>query len=143
MQLKASEIINLYYEINGKTNVKADGSVDIVMHGLLRQKVSMKIKLYLHRLNTIVTEEFNNYASVEKELFKKYGKQQDDSDRFVIDKDNIEAFVKEQTELLSALKNIDVKGLWGTDLTIENLSSVETDEDYPIFLKLVDNGIKD
>lgn len=136
MQLKLSEIISLYYEINGRAVTNEDGTSNVLTNGILKQKISMKTRLYLHRLNKQVTEEFNTYATLERELFTKYGVEE--NGRLVITKDHIETFVKEQTDLLSATKNIDVKAIWGNEMTIENLSSIETDEDYPIFLKLVD-----
>ena len=97
----------------------------------------MKVKLYLQRLNAVVSEEFKLYSEAEQELFKKYGEQ--DGEMIVVSQEKFADFAKEKEELLTAEKEIDVKNLWSSDLTIDNLASIETDEIYPVFLKLIDN----
>lgn len=137
MKLKLHEVVALHYELNGITKQKKDGTAEVISNGLLKQKASMKVKLYLQRLNAVVSEEFKLYSEAEQELFKKYGEQ--DGEMIVVSQEKFADFAKEKEELLTAEKEIDVKNLWSSDLTIENLASIETDETYPVFLKLIDN----
>lgn len=138
MKVKLHEIVALHYELNGITKQKNDGSLEVVSIGLLKQKASLKVKVYLQRLNKIVADEFKLYEDSKLELFKKYGEEKDGSIR--LHPENIDDFNKEHEELLTAEKDVDVKMLWSTDLTIDNIASIETDEVYPIFLKLVDEN---
>jgi hypothetical protein len=96
----------------------------------------MKNKLYFQRLNKLVKEEVKIFEDTKKELFEKLGKQKEND--LVIPDENIEEFNKEYNDLLSAEKNIDVSTLWSSPITPDDLASIETDENYPIFLKLVD-----
>lgn len=133
MNLKLHEVISLFYELNGVT--KPDG--EIVAQGLLKQKMSLKVKVYLQRLNNAIAEDIKIYEEARKELFKKYG-EEGEGGNISITGDNVPAFNKEQAELLEADKNIDVATLWGSDLTLDSFSSIETEEFYPLVFKLVD-----
>jgi hypothetical protein len=133
MNLKLHEVINLFYELNGVT--KPDG--EVISQGLLKQKMSLKIKVYLQRLNNVLSEDIKIYEESRKELFKKYGKEEENGN-VNIDAENIVAFSKEQDELLKAEKVIDVAPLWGSDFTLDSLSSIETEEFYPLVFKLID-----
>jgi hypothetical protein len=135
MKLTLNEIVLLDYELNGMSYIK-DGVQTPVSQGLLKQKTSMKNKLYFQRLNKLVKEEVKLFEDTKKELFDKLGKQEENE--LVIPVENIEEFNKEYNELLSAEKNIDVSTLWSSQITPDDLASIETDENYPIFLKLVD-----
>jgi hypothetical protein len=132
MNLKLHEVIALYYELNGMT--KEDG--EILSQGLLKQKMSLKVKVYLQRLNNAVAEDIKLYEEARKELFKKHGTEEDG--KISISGENIESFNKEHNDLLQADKSIDVATLWGSDLTLDSLSNIETDEHYPLVFKLVD-----
>jgi len=136
MTLKLHEVINLYYELNGVTKQTKDGS-EVVSLGILKQKMSLKSKVYLQRLNKVVSDEVKLYEDAKKELFEKYGKQEGDS--MLIPTDSIEAFNQEHLDLLTAEKSIDVSNLWGSDLTLETLETIETDEFYPQLFDLIDN----
>ena len=137
MKLKLHEVVSLNYELNGITKQNKDGSSEIISQGLLKQKTNMKTKLYLQRLNKLVGDEFKLYEDARHELYKKYGKEKDNM--FEIPKENFADFNKELEDLLTAEKEIDVKNLWSGELTIETVDNIETDEIYPIFLKLIDN----
>ena len=137
MKLQLHEIVSLHYELNGITKQTQNGSVEIISHGLLKQKTNMKIKLYLQRLNQVVDPEFKLYTEAEQELFKKYGEENDG--KIIVSKEKWPELVKEKEEMLTVEKEIDVKNLWSDDLTIDNVASIETDEIYPVFLKLIDN----
>ena len=135
MKLTLNEIVLLDYELNGMSHIK-DGVQTPVTKGLLNQKTSMKNKLYFQRLNKLVKDEVKLFEETKKELFEKLGKQEENE--LVIPAENIEEFNKEYNDLLSAEKNIDVSTLWSSPITPDDLASIETDENYPIFLKLVD-----
>lgn len=136
MNLNLKEIISLHYELNGLTKNNQDGQPEVVLQGILKQKMSLKAKVYLQRLNKVVADEIKLYDELRKELFDKYGKKTDND--IVIDGDDIQKFNDEHEEILNAEKTIDVTTLWSTDLTVESLSSIETDEYYPVLFKLID-----
>jgi hypothetical protein len=133
MNLKLHEVIALFYELNGMT--KEDG--EVLSQGLLKQKMSLKVKVYLQRLNNAVAEDIKLYEEARKELFKKYGTEEDGKIS-ISGGENLEGFNKEHNDLLQADKTIDVATLWGSDLTLDSLSNIETDEFYPLVFKLVD-----
>ncbi len=60
---------------------------------------------------------------------------------FVIEipSDKVADFNKELQDLLTAEKEINVSELWGADLKVEHLESIETDEFYPALFTLIDN----
>lgn len=136
MNLKLHEVVALHYELNGITKQQNDGSSEVISQGLLKQKTNMKTKLYLQRLNAVVAAEFKLYSEAEQELFKKYGTEKDGM--VEVPKENWSDLAKEREDLLTAEKDIDVSTLWSGDLTIDSVASIETDEIYPIFLKLID-----
>jgi acylphosphatase len=137
MKLKLHEVVALHYELNGITKQKQDGSTEVISHGLLKQKTNMKTKLYLQRLNAIVGDEFKLYSEAEQELFKKYGEEKDGM--ITVGKEKWPELVKEKEDLLTAEKEIDVVNLWSGEITIDTIGNIETDEIYPVFLKLIDS----
>ena len=136
MTLKLHEVINLYYELNGVTKQTKEGS-EIVSLGILKQKMSLKSKVYLQRLNKVISDEVKLYEDAKKELFEKYGKQEGES--MFIPAESIESFNQEHFDLLTAEKNVDISTLWGSDLTLEALETIETDEFYPQLFDLIDS----
>ena len=136
MTLKLHEVINLYYELNGVTKQTKEGS-EVISLGILKQKMSLKNKVYLQRLNKVVSDEVKIYEDTKKELFEKYGKQEGDS--MVIPSESIEEFNQEHLDLLTAEKSIDISNLWGSELTLEALETIETDEFYPQLFDLIDS----
>ena len=134
--MKLHEIVNLYYELNGVTKQGKEGS-EVISQGILKQKTSLKTKVYLQRLNKVVSDEVKLYEDAKKELFEKYGKQEGES--MFIPAESIEAFNQEHLDLLTAEKDINVSSLWGADLTLEALESIETDEFYPQLFELIDS----
>lgn len=135
MNLKLHEVIGLNYELNGLAKQKGNES-ETVLQGALKQKTSLKLKVYLQRLNKVVQDEVKLYDEAKQELFKKYGVEEDGM--ISIPVENFESFNKEHEELLTAEKEVNVSNLWGSDLTIDNLESIETDEFYPTLIKLID-----
>lgn len=134
MILKLSELESLYYELNGIT--LQGNEPKILLQGILKQKMSLKLKVYLQRLNNVIGEDIKLYEEARKELFKKYGNEVDGT--ISIPNDKIADFNKDHGELLSTEKNIDTANLWGTDFTIDKLENIETDEFYPVLFKLIE-----
>jgi len=137
MNLKLHEVINLYYELNGVTKVE-NQKEEVISKGLLKQKISLKTKVYLQRLNKIVSEEYKLYEEAKQELFKKFGKEENDN--LVIPSESFPDFAKEHKDLLEAEKEIKPSTIWGADFTLASLEEVETDEFYPQLFDLIDNG---
>lgn len=135
MNLKLHEVIALYYELNGVT--RQGETTEVISQGMLKQKMSLKTKVYLQRLNKVVSEELKLYEDAKMELWKKYGDEKEGN--IEIPSEKIADFNKELNELLTAEKEINVSELWGADLKLEHLESIETDEYYPALLALIDN----
>ncbi len=135
MNLKLHEVIALYYELNGVT--KQGKETEVLSQGMLKQKTSLKTKVYLQRLNKVVSEEVKLYEEAKQELFKKYGEEKEGM--IEISSDKIADFNKELQDLLTAEKEINVSELWGADLKLEHLENVETDEYYPALFTLIDS----
>ncbi len=115
MNLKLHEVLSLYYELNGVT--KQGQETEVLTQGMLKQKMSLKTKVYLQRLNKIVSEEVKLYEEAKQELWKKWG---DEKDGMIeIPSDKVSDFNKELQDLLTAEKEINVSELWGADLKLE------------------------
>jgi hypothetical protein len=134
MELNLNEVTNLWHELNGYS-VTEEGKKKVLLKGFLQQKMSMKVKLYVNRLGKVINEEVETIDKSRQELFDKYAK----GEKKEITGDDIKLFNADIIELMSAKKNIDVTNLWSSDLTINDLASIETEENYPIFYRLVDN----
>ena len=133
--MKLHEIINLYYELNGVTKQTKEEN-EVISLGILKQKMSLKNKVYLQRLNKVVSEEVKLYEDAKKELFEKYGQKEDES--LYIPNESIAEFNQEHLDLLTAEKELNISTLWGSDLTLESLETIETDEFYPQLFTLID-----
>lgn len=134
--MKLHEIINLYYELNGVTKQTKDGD-EVISLGILKHKMSLKNKVYLQRLNKVVSEEVKLYEDAKKELFEKFGKKEGES--LYIPSESIAEFNQEHLDLLTAEKDLNASSLWGSDLTLEALETIETDEFYPQLFDLIDS----
>lgn len=136
MKITLKEVVDLNYELNGMVLETTEGKRVQVSKGILAQKTSMKLKLYLQRLNKVVMDEVKLYDETKKELFEKYAEGEGDDKK--IPDSSKEVIEKEHNDLLSAEKEIDVVNLWSGEITIETLETIETEENYPILLKLID-----
>jgi hypothetical protein len=134
MELNLKEVTSLWHELNGYAVTK-EGKKEVLTKGFLQQKMSMKVKLYVNRLSKIVNEEVETLDKSRQELFDKYAK----GEKKEITGDDVKLFQDEIEELMMAKKDINVSTLWSSDLTINDLAAIETDENYPIFYRLVDN----
>ena len=96
----------------------------------------MKLKLYLQRLNKVVADEVKLYDDAKKEIFEKYALGESEDKK--IPEDKLDEADKEHKDLITAEKEIDVANLWSGNITIETLADIETEENYPVLLKLID-----
>lgn len=136
MKLTLFEIVNLFHELNGLSRTE-NGKTVVVVNGLFKQKLSLKVRVYIQRLSKAITEDYKMYNEFRNELHEKYAEEVDGNK--IIPHKNVEAFNAELKEFLDAERDIEVTTLWSTDLKIDDLSSIETEEHYPVFLKLIDN----
>jgi hypothetical protein len=127
MKLTYNEIANLAVEINGNGRE---------LKGILKQKVSMKVKVQIHRLNQVVQDELKIFEELRKELFTKHGEEKDGS--ITIPPDKIKDFQPEFEELLSIEKEINATTLWTTPLKIDDIEAMETEEFYPTIIKVIE-----
>ena len=138
MKLTLQQVIDLNYELNGLAVQTSEGKQIQLSTGILAQKTSMKLKLYLQRLNKVVADEVKLYDDAKKEIFEKYAVAVGEKDDKKIPEDKIDEADKEHKDLITAEKEIDVANLWSGNITIETLADIETEENYPILLKLID-----
>jgi hypothetical protein len=127
MKLTYNEIASLAVEINGN---------GMELKGILKQKVSMKVKVQIHRLNQIVQDELKIFEELRKELFTKHGEEKDGS--ITIPPEKIKDFQPEFEELLSIEKEINATTLWTTPLKIDDIEAMETEEFYPTIIKVIE-----
>jgi hypothetical protein len=137
MKLKIEEVVQLNYELNGMVLSKENGEQEEFSKGLLKQKTSMKNKVLIQRLNKVVQEEVKLFEDAKKELYQSFGEEK--NGQITIPAEKIEEFNKEFKELLSMEIDVNLNTLWTSPITLEDLSSIETEEVYPIFIQLIDN----
>jgi hypothetical protein len=136
MKLTLQQVIDLNYELNGLAVQTSEGKQIQLSKGILAQKTSMKLKLYLQRLNKVVADEVKLYDDAKKEIVEKYSVGEGEDKK--IPKDKLDEADKEHKDLITAEKEIDVANLWSGNITIETLADIETEENYPVLLKLID-----
>jgi hypothetical protein len=136
MKLTLQQVIDLNYELNGLAVTTSEGKQIQLSKGILAQKTSMKLKLYLQRLNKVVADEVKLYTDAKKEIFDKYAIGETEDKK--IPDDKIDEADKEHKDLITAEKEIDVANLWSGNITIETLADIESEENYPVLLKLID-----
>jgi hypothetical protein len=136
MKLTLQQVIDLNYELNGLAVQTSEGKQIQLSKGILAQKTSMKLKLYLQRLNKVVADEVKLYDDAKKEIFEKYSVGEGEDKK--IPEDKLDEADKEHKDLITAEKEIDVANLWSGNITIETLADIETEENYPVLLKLID-----
>ena len=136
MKLTLQQVIDLNYELNGLAVQTSEGKQIQLSKGILAQKTSMKLKLYLQRLNKVVADEVKLYDDAKKEIFEKYALGESEDKK--IPEDKLDEADKEHKDLITAEKEIDVANLWSGNITIETLADIETEENYPVLLKLID-----
>lgn len=146
ISLKLSEFYQLDSELNGVTNQQTGEKLS---KGLVNEKVKLTTKYWLADLAKKVTAEKTAVESVKEELIKKHGEadetgnisipiyinEQKDEEGNLIGREINPKFVEFQNEfnaLLEEEKELEHKGF-----TLEELESVESSDNYPVFFKLI------
>jgi hypothetical protein len=136
--LTLSEIYALDAELNGLSNTQTG---EILLKGLLNQPLNIKTKYWLTRLKDVVASEKQSIDTLRNELIKKHGEEAKDGNFTIpvfLDEEKqernpgFEAFNKELEELLTTSKEIE-----HAIFSIEMFESLETEENYSVFFKLI------
>lgn len=132
MNLKVIELVSLNHEVFGLINQATN---EIVVEGLLKTVANQKLKMIVHRLGKVTSEETKTYEELRKALYLKYGEEKDGM--VEIQEKGKQEFIKELTELEALDKEIDTKSLWGDTDVQALLEKENTSEYYPVFYKLI------
>ena len=139
IKLKLHEILTLEAELNGFVNPQTG---EKVLDGFLKEKLNLKTKYYLTKLSEELKKEKATLDGLRDELIKEYGKEKDGTvslDTFIEEGDKKEInpkfveFQQKYTELLNEDKEIDY-----TPISINNLDAVESNENYSVLFKLIE-----
>lgn len=136
--LKLLEFYNLDAELNGLPS--PDGK-EMVMQGLLKEKLSIVVKYWLNDLAKRVKAEREEVESLKNDLIKKYGKEDENGNISIpmfleeetrtINPDYVE-FDREFGKLLQTEKELEYK-----PLKLSDFENLETESNYATFFKLV------
>jgi len=146
ISLKLSEFYQLDAELNGVVNQQTGEKLS---NGLLSEKVKLTTKYWLSDLAKKVAAEKEAVEKVKNELIQKHGEadasgnisipfyanEQVDEEGNVISREVNSKFVEFQNEfnsLLNEERELEHKGF-----KLEELESVESTENYPVFFKLI------
>lgn len=145
--LSLGELLELDNEINGSRNQRTG---EVIVTGLLNQKLSIKTKYWLTRLGEKVSSERKTIEGLRDELVKKYGAETEDKSGWTIpltiktgqinpDGNPVMAqnpaflqFNKEYSELLETQKEIEYPSF-----SFDEISNLETTDNYAVFFKLL------
>ena len=144
--LKLSEFYQLAAELEGVVNQQTGEKLS---NGLLNEKVKLTTKYWLSDLAKKVAAEKEAVEKVKNELIQKHGEadtsgnisipfyanEQVDEEGNVISREVNPKFVEFQNEfnaLLDEERELEHKGF-----KLEELESVESDDNYPVFFKLI------
>jgi hypothetical protein len=135
--LKLHEILTLEAELNGFTNPQTG---EKVLEGFLKEKLNLATKYRLTKLSEELKKEKSILDGLRDELIKEYGSEENgqisiqmfqDKKQTKINPKFVE-FQSKYTELLDEGKVIDY-----TPLTISDLDKIESNENYSILFKLI------
>ena len=146
INLKLSEFYQLSAELEGVTNPQTG---EKLANGLLNEKVKLTTKYWLSDLAKKVAAEKEAVEKIKNELIQKHGtadengnisiplyiNEQTDEEGKVISREINPKFVEFQNEfnaLLGEERELEHKGF-----KLEELESIESDENYPVFFKLI------
>jgi len=146
ISLKLSEFYQLDAELNGVVNQQTGEKLS---NGLLSEKVKLTTKYWLSDLTKKVAAEKEAVEKVKNELIQKHGEadasgnisipfyanEQVDEEGNVISREVNSKFVEFQNEfnsLLNEERELEHKGF-----KLEELESVESADNYPVFFKLI------
>lgn len=152
-ELTLGEILVLTDEINGFVNPQTN---ERVTQGILSQKLTLKVKYWLNRLSLKLADERKLIETMRDEMITKYGQKDEESGNiaiaYYIDKvdengvqefdgegnpvkvlnPQLEKFSVEWNEFLLTTKSVSHGGF-----EIDDFAELETDENYPVFMKLI------
>ena len=146
INLKLSEFYQLSAELEGVTNQQTG---EKLANGLLNEKVKLTTKYWLSDLAKKVAAEKEAVEKIKNELIQKHGEadtngnisipfyanEQVDEEGNVISREVNPKFIEFQNEfnaLLGEERELEHKGF-----KLEELESVESDDNYPVFFKLI------
>jgi uncharacterized membrane protein YheB (UPF0754 family) len=135
--LKLNEILTLEAELNGFTNPQTG---EKVLEGFLKEKLNLATKYRLTKLSEELKKEKSILDGLRDELIKEYGTEEDGQTTIKMFEDKKQTkinpkfveFQSKYTELLDEEKVIDY-----TPLTISDLDKIESNENYSILFKLI------
>ncbi len=138
IELSLAEILTLEAELNGFTDPQTNQRV---VEGFLKEKLNLATKYRLSKLASELTKEKELLDKLKTELIKEYGEEKEDG-TVTVEMFEDEAktkinpkFIELQqryTELLNEKKEIEY-----TPLSISDLESVTTNDNYVVLFKLV------
>lgn len=135
--LKLHEILTLEAELNGFTNPQTG---ERVLEGFLKEKLSLGTKYRLTKLSDELKKEKTILDGLREDLIKEYGENKEgqisiptfeDDERTKVNPKFIE-FQSKYTELLDEDKELEY-----TPLSISDLDKVESNENYSILYRLI------
>ena len=144
ISLKLHEILTLEAELNG---VKNQQTGEVTLKGLANQKLGIVTKYHINELSKKVQAEKESIDKLREELIKKLGTEEDgqifikmydevkDEEGNVVSRSLTENFVEFNTEydkLLNEEKELEYR-----PFELSELASVETEENYDVFFKLI------
>jgi hypothetical protein len=144
ISLKLHEILTLEAELNGAKNQQTG---EVTLKGLANQKLGIVTKYHINELSKKVLTEKESIDKLREELIKKLGTEEDgqifikmydevkDEEGNVISRSLTENFIEFNTEydkLLNEEKELEYR-----PFELSELASVETEENYDIFFKLI------
>jgi len=144
ISLKLHEILTLEAELNGAKNQQTG---EVTIKGLANQKLGIVTKYHINELSKKVQTEKESIDKLREELIKKLGTEEDgqifikmydevkDEEGNVVSRSLTENFVEFNTEydkLLNEEKELEYR-----PFELSELASVETEENYDIFFKLI------
>jgi len=144
ISLKLHEILTLEAELNGAKNQQTG---EVTLKGLANQKLGIVTKYHINELSKKVLSEKESIDKLREELIKKLGTEEDgqifikmydevkDEEGNVVSRSLTENFIEFNTEydkLLNEEKELEYR-----PFELSELASVETEENYDIFFKLI------
>ncbi len=138
IELSLAEILTLEAELNGFTDPQTNQRV---VEGFLKEKLNLATKYRLSKLASELTKEKELLDKLKTELIKEYGEEKEDGTVTVEmfedeDKTKINPkFIELQQRYLELLD--EKKEIEYTPLSISDLESVTTNDNYVVLFKLV------
>jgi hypothetical protein len=137
--LKLHEILTLEAELNGFVNPQTG---EKVLEGFLKERLNLATKYRLTKLSEELKKEKAILDGLRDELIKEYGTEKDgqisidtfeDEEKTKVNPKFIE-FQSKYAELLDEDKSVDY-----TPLSISDLDKIESNENYSILFKLIED----